>query len=184
MKLYIKNMVSIPCKMAVKAALEKLNIPFYEVEIGSVELVKSMNPTEREQFQNILSEYGLELVEDRKSILIENIKKIIIEMVYHHDEPLKINFSTYLSNKLNHNYTYMANLFSEVTNISIENYIIAHKIERVKELLMYDELTLTEISFKLKYSSVAHLSSQFKKATGLTPSAFKTIQQIKKQESF
>jgi YesN/AraC family two-component response regulator len=118
---------------------------------------------------------GLELMDDKRTVLIEKIKNVIIDLVYHSDEPLSINFSRYLSEKLDHDYTYLANLFSEVQGITIEKFFIAHKIERVKELLVYNELNLTEIAFKMHYSSVSHLSSQFKKVTGLTPSHFKQL---------
>ncbi len=122
-----------------------------------------------------LHESGLELMDDKKAILIEKIKNVIIEMVHYEDEWPTTNFSNYLSEKLKYDYTYMANLFSEATGITVEHFIIAHKIERVKELLLYDEFNLTQISYKLNYSSVAHLSNQFKKVTGLTPSHFKQL---------
>jgi AraC-like DNA-binding protein len=122
-----------------------------------------------------LHQTGLELMNDKKALLIEKIKKIIIEMVHYVDELPKTNFSDYLSEKLNYDYTYLANLFSEVQGITIEKFIISHKIERVKELIIYDELNLTEIAWLMHYSSVAHLSNQFKKITGLTPSHFKKL---------
>ena len=136
----------------------------------------------REQLKDALLKSGLELMDDKKAILIEKIKSVIIEMVHYDDEKPKTNFSDYLTKKLSYDYTYMANLFSEVTGITIEYFIIAHKIERVKELLIYDELNLTQISYKLNYSSVAHLSTQFKKATGLTPSFFKQLKR-KRQDT-
>jgi len=168
-------MVSTRCKMVVKSELTKLGLHYIVVDLGEVEILENINPEQRELLKSGLLKSGLELMEDKKAILIEKIKSTIIEMVHYSDDPLKINFSDYLSSKLNHDYTYLANLFSEVTGITIEHYIIAHKIERAKELLLYDELNLTEISYKLNYSSVAHLSNQFKKVTGLTPSYFKHL---------
>lgn len=179
MRLYIKYMVSNRCKMVVRSELEKLGIHHLVVELGEVEVMEKLSPEVREQLKISLLKSGLELIEDHRAILIERIKNIIIEMVHYSEEFPKINFSYYLSEKLSHDYTYLANLFSEVTGITIEHYIIAHKIERVKELLMYDELNLTEISYKMNYSSVAHLSNQFKKVTGLTPTFFKRIRHKK-----
>jgi AraC-like DNA-binding protein len=120
---------------------------------------------------------GLELLDDKKSILIEKIKNVIVEMVHYTDEIPKVNYSDYISEKLNHDYTYLSNIFSEVKGITIQQFIINHKIVRVKELLLYDELNLTEISYILNYSSVAHLSNQFKKVTGLSPTFFKQLKQ-------
>jgi len=175
MKLYIKNMVCIRCKMIVKQVLENLDIDYLSVELGEVQIAQSLSTLRLLDFGKSLSPYGLELLDDSKSILVERIKKVIVEAVHYEDEPLKINFSNHLSEKLNHAYTYMANLFSAVEGTTIEHYIIMHKIERVKELLVYDELSLTEISYNLHYSSVAHMCNQFKKVTGLTPSTFKTF---------
>lgn len=175
MKLYIKFMVSARCKMMVTSELDKLGLHHLKVELGEVEVMEDMTATQRQLLKSALLKSGLELMEDHRAILIERIKNIIVEMVHYSEDCPKINFSWYLSEKLNHDYTYLANLFSEVTGITIEHYIIAHKIERVKELLMYDELNLTQISYKLNYSSVAHLSSQFKKVTGLTPTFFKQL---------
>lgn len=182
MKIYIKYMVSIRCKMMVKSELEKLGLHYQTVDFGEVELEKAITIPQREQLREALAMSGLELMDDKKAILIEKIKSVIVEMVHHEQEWPKMNFSDYLSEKLNYDYTYLANLFSEVTGITIEYYIIAHKIERVKELLIYDELNLTEISYMLNYSSVAHLSSQFKKVTGLTPTFFKQLKQKKRQK--
>ena len=175
MKLYIKYMVSIRCKVIVKDELEKLGLHYNVVELGEVDIKESISGDQREQFARALKKTGLELMEDKKAILIERIKNVIIEMIHYSDEALKVNFSDFISEKLNHDYTYLANLFSEVEGTTIEHFIIKHKIERVKELLMYDELTLTEISYRLHYSSVAHLSNQFKKITGLTPTFFKHL---------
>jgi AraC-like DNA-binding protein len=168
-------MVSIRCKMVVKSELNKLGIHYVFVDLGEVEIKEDITPEQREQLKKALLKSGLELMDDKKAILIEKIKNVIIEMIHYEDELPKIKKSDYISEKLNHDYTYLANLFSEVTGTTIEHFIIAHKIEKVKELLLYDELNLTEISYKLNYSSVAHLSKQFKKVTGLTPSFFKQL---------
>ena len=168
-------MVCIRCKMVVKAELKKLGLHYTVVELGEVEIMEDISAEQHDQFKVTLLKSGLELMDDKKSVLIEKIKNVIIELVHYSEEPLAINFSDYLSKKLNHNYTYLANLFSEVQGITIEKFIIAHKIERVKELLVYNELNLTEIAYLMHYSSVAHLSAQFKKVTGLTPSHFKQL---------
>ena len=170
-------MVCIRCKMVVKQQLKKQSLHYLTVELGEAEIMESLSNTQLIEFKTGLQKYGLELLDDKRSILIEKIKKVIVELIHYSDEPTKVNFSDYLSEKLNHDYTYLANLFSEVVGINIEHYIIMHKIERVKELLIYDELSLTEISYKLHYSSVAHLSNQFKKITGLTPSHFKKFRE-------
>lgn len=168
-------MVSIRCKLVVTAELERLGLHYSSVELGEVEIDETLYPAQREALANALKRSGLELMDDKKAILIERIKQVIIERVHYSEEALRVNFSNYLSEKLNYDYTYLANLFSEVEGTTIEHFIIKHKIERVKELLIYDELSLTEISYKLHYSSVGALSNQFKKVTGLTPSFFKQI---------
>ena len=168
-------MVSIRCKMIVKSELENLGLDYTIVELGEVEIREELSEIKHTQLKTALLKSGLELMEDKKSILIEKVKNIIVEMIHYSDEPLKTNFSDYLSKKLNYDYNYISNLFSEVKGTTIEHYIIAHKIERAKELLVYNELSLTEIAYKLHYSSVAHLSNQFKKVTGLTPSFFKKM---------
>ena len=170
-------MVCIRCKMVVKAELEKLGLRYATVELGEVEIMEDMSVEQHDQFKARLSKSGLELMDDKKSVLIQKIKNVIVDLTHYSDEPLAINFSDYLSQKLNHNYTYLANLFSEVQGTTIEQFIIAHKIERVKELLVYNELNLTEIAYLMHYSSVAHLSAQFKKVTGLTPSHFKQLRE-------
>ncbi len=175
MKLYIKNMVCIRCKMVVKSELEKLGLHYTTVELGEAVLREDISKEQIDQLDLALRRSGLELMDDRKSILVEKIKAIIIELVHYTDEQIKVNLSDYLSDKLNHDYTYLANLFSEVKGTTIEKFYLAHKIEKVKELLVYDELNLTEIAWKMHYSSVAHLSNQFKKMTGLTPSHFKNL---------
>ncbi len=168
-------MVSIRCKLVVKEELEKLGIDYTSVELGEVEVKENISLDKLTILDIALRKSGLELMDDKKSVLIEKIKKVIVEMIHYADDEVKTNFSDYLSEKLNYNYTYLANLFSEVQGTTIEHFIIMHKIEKVKELLVYDELTLTEIAWKLHYSSVAHLSNQFKKITGLSPSHFKKL---------
>jgi len=170
-------MVCIRCKMVVKAELEKLGLHYIVVELGEAEIMESISDEQHDQFKEALLKSGLELLDNKKSVLIQKIKNVIIELIHYSEEPLAINFSDHLSQKLNHNYTYLANLFSEVQGTTIEKFIIAHKIERVKELLVYNELTLTEIAYLMHYSSVAHLSAQFKKITGLTPSHFKQLRE-------
>lgn len=161
--------------MMVKAELEKLGLHYVVVDLGDVEIIGNMTNEQNIKLKAELLKSGLELIDDKRAILIDKIKNVIIELIHYEDELPKTNFSDYLSEKLNYDYTYLANLFSEVTGTTIEHFMIAHKIERVKELLIYDELTLTEISYRLNYSSVAHLSNQFKKVTGLTPSFFKNL---------
>jgi AraC-like DNA-binding protein len=168
-------MVCIRCKMVVKSELEKLGLPYNSVELGEAEICGDITSDKQERLNIALKKQGLELMDDRKSMLIEKIKTIIIELIHYSDYSLKINLSVYLTSKLNYDYTYLANLFSEVQGTTIEHFFIYHKIERVKELLVYDELNLKEIAFKLHYSSVSHLSNQFKKVTGLTPSHFKEL---------
>ncbi|CAM4258845.1 helix-turn-helix domain-containing protein [Flavobacterium terrigena] len=168
-------MVSNRCKIAVRDELKKLGLHFIVVDLGVVEIMENISMEKRMLLRQGLLISGLELMDDKKAILIEKIKTIIIEMIHHSEEIIKINFSDYLSEKLEHNYTYLANLFSEVQGTTIEQFIISHKIERIKELMIYGELNITEIAWKMNYSSVAHLSSQFKKVTGLSPSHFKQL---------
>lgn len=161
--------------MAVKEDLKKLGLHFIVVDLGEVEIMENISIEQREALKASLLSSGLELMDDKRAMLIEKIKNVIIEMVHHTDEMIKMNFSDFLSEKLNHDYTYLANLFSEVQGTTIEQFIICHKIERIKELIIYDELNITEIAWKMNYSSVAHLSNQFKKVTGLSPSHFKKL---------
>lgn len=170
-------MVSTRCKLTVKEELKKLKLHFIVVELGEVEIMENISVEQRERLKEALLISGLELMDDKKAMMIEKIKTIIIEMIHHSDEIIKIKFSDYLSEKLNHDYTYLANLFSEVQGTTIEQFIISHKIERIKELIIYGELNITEIAWKMNYSSVAHLSNQFKKVTGLTPSHFKQLKE-------
>lgn len=175
MKLVIKYMVSIRCKMLVKAELERLHLKYTTVDLGEVNLVEDITIEQREQLNRALKKAGLELMDDKKAMLVEKIKNVIVEMIHYTEEAPLTKYSVFLSEKLNYDYTYLANLFSEVQGTTIEHFIIMHKIERVKELLVYDDLNLTEIADKLHYSSVGHLSNQFKKTTGLTPSHFKKL---------
>lgn len=173
MEIYIKNMVSLRCKLVVKFELEKLGLHCTMLEYGKVTVVGFLSFEQLSSIRIALLQSGLELIDSKKNILIEKIKHIIIDMVHHSEDQLKTNFSNYLSARLNLDYTYLANIFSEVQGTTIENYIILNKIYRIKELIGYNELNLTEISLKMHYSSVAHLSNQFKKVTGVTPSYFK-----------
>ncbi len=174
-------MVSNRCKLAVKEELKKLNLHFMPVELGEVEIMENISLEQREQLRKGLLTSGLELIDDKRSVLIERIKNVIVQMVHHTDEGLKVNFSSFLSDQLQHDYTYMSNLFSEVQGTTIEQFIISHKVERIKELIIYGELNITEIAWKMNYSSVAHLSTQFKKVTGLTPSHFKQMKTIRRK---
>ncbi|WP_342085101.1 helix-turn-helix domain-containing protein [Dyadobacter sp. OTU695] len=175
MILYIKYMVSLRCKMMVEEELKKLGLHHMVVDLGSVEIHKTITAEQREALKINLLKSGLELLDDKKSILIEKITNVIIEMIHYQDELPKVNYSDYLAEKLDYDYTYLSNVFSEVKGINIQQFIIYHKIERVKELLLYEDLNLTEISYKLHYSSVSHLSNQFKKVTGLSPSFYKKL---------
>lgn len=168
-------MVSNRCKAVVKEELKKLGLHFIVVDLGEVDILEQITEEQRDQLKSALSQAGLELMEDKKGILIEKIKNVIVEMIHHNSEMPSIKFSTYLSEKLHYDYTYLANLFSEVQGTTIEQFLIGHKIERIKELIIYGELNMTEIAWKMNYSSVAHLSNQFKKVTGLTPSHFKQL---------
>lgn len=166
--------------MLVKEELKNLGLHYVSINLGEVEVLEDITEEQRDRLKIALLESGLELMDDKRAMLIEKIKNVIVEMIHYTDELPKVNFSDYLSEKLNYDYTYLANLFSETEGTTIEHFIIMHKIERVKELIIYDELNLTEISYKLHYSSVAHLSNQFKKITGLTPSFFKSLKHKKR----
>ncbi|HXJ99142.1 MAG TPA: AraC family transcriptional regulator [Gelidibacter sp.] len=179
MVLYVKYMVSLRCKIVVKQELEKLGIHCIRIDLGTIETVENLSDLQRQNLESGLKKYGLYLLDDKRNILIEKIKVAIIEMIHYSDELPIVNYSDYLSEKLGYDYTYLANTFSEVKGSTIQQFIINHKIERAKELLLYEDLSLTEISYKLNYSSVAHLSSQFKKITGLTPSYFKSMKRKK-----
>jgi AraC-like DNA-binding protein len=161
--------------LAVKEELKKLGLHYVFVDLGEVKIKESISIEKRELLKLNLHQSGLELMDDKKAMLIEKIKTIIIEMVHHTDEILKINFSDYLSSKMNHDYTYLSNLFSESQATTIEHYIILHKTERIKELIIDGENNITEIAWKMGYSSVAHLSNQFKKVTGQSPSFYRQL---------
>jgi AraC-like DNA-binding protein len=176
MRLFIKNMVSLRCKMVVKQELEKLNLRHASVDLGTVEILEDITKEQWEQLKENLLCSGLELMDDKKSILVEQIKNIVVEIIHYSDDELpKVNYSDYISEKLGYDYTYLSNIFSEVKAMTLQQFIIINKIERVKELLLYDELNLSEISYRMHYSSLAHLSNQFKRVTGLTPSSFKRL---------
>ena len=176
-------MVCIRCKMVVKSELERLGLHHLRVDLGETEILEDLSPDQLKQLDIALRKIGLELMDDKKSVIVEKIKSIIIELVHYSDSDsqIKVNLSDYLSEKLNHNYSHLSSLFSEVKGTTIEHFYLTHKIEKVKELLVYDELNLTEIAYKLHYSSVAHLSNQFKKMTGLTPSHFKNLKQKRRE---
>lgn len=177
MKVYVKNMACESCKIVVKEALEELNLSPVHVDLGEIEIKEALSNEEKIQLNGIIRKAGLELLEQKQGILIEKIRKFIVSYVYQSDDKPTIKFSVLLSKKLNHSYSYLANFFSEVEATTIEQYIISLKIERIKELIMFGEDNLTEIAYKLHYSSVAHLSNQFKKETGLTPSHFKALKE-------
>ncbi|AEA45062.1 helix-turn-helix domain-containing protein [Fluviicola taffensis] len=176
MKLFIKYMVSQRCKIFVKEELVKLGLRTTKIDLGVVEIRESLSDETRETLRVNLLNSGLELLEDKTSILIERIKNVVIEMVHYLEEIPGMNYSEYISDKLQSNYTYLSNTFSKEQGITLQDYIIRNKIERAKELMLYDELNLTEISYKLNYSSVAHFSNQFKKITGFTPSSYKQLE--------
>lgn len=174
-------MVSLRCKMVVREELEKLGIGYYSVDLGVVETQENISQELQNTLKENLQKSGLELLNDHRSILIEQIKNVVIEMIHFSDELPKVNYSDYISEKVGYNYTYLSNLFSEVKGITLQQFIIMHRIEKVKELLLYDELNLTEISYRLQYSSVAHLSNQFRKITGLTPSFYKQLKKKRRK---
>ena len=175
MKLYIRNMACESCKILVKEELEKLGVQPKSVELGEVETKKELSAEKQKKFNAAIKKAGLEVVENKEGILLEKIKKEILNYAFHSDEKMPKNFSSYLSKKLNYSYSYLASFFSSMEAKTIEQYIISLKIEKAKEIILFKELTLSEIAYKLNYSSVAHLSAQFKKVTGLTPSHFKAL---------
>lgn len=168
-------MVSNRCKIIVKEILKEQGLHFVVVDLGEIEIMENINAEQLEALNDVLKESGLEIMEDKKAILIEKIIQVVIDMIHHSEEIPKVNYSDFIAQKLNYDYTYLSNLFSEVKGITLQQFIINHKIEKVKELLIYDEYNLTEISYRMHYSSVAHLSNQFKKVTGLSPSEFKAL---------
>ncbi len=181
--IYIKNMVCNRCIKVVKEEFEKLGLQIKNIQLGDVEVVNDQTKLDMQKIDSVLVENGFELLDNRNSRIIEKIKVSIINMIKTVDEgkDLNINFSKYLSDEIGLNYHYLSTLFSSLEGITIEQYIIHLKIEKVKELLVYDELTLSEIAYRLGYSSVQHLSNQFKKITGLTPSYFKSLKHKPRQ---
>ena len=179
--LFIKNMVCNRCIMVVQNELEKLGLDFTDIKLGEVTLTRELHLDERNSLEEVLVPLGFEVIDDKKGRIIEKIKNSIIDLVHRQDNDAKNNLSDILSEKLKHDYNYLSNLFSEVEGTTIEKYFIAQKIEKIKELLVYDELSLSEIAIRLNYSSVAYLSNQFKKVTGLTPSHFKQIREEKRK---
>jgi len=177
MKIYVKNMACESCKLVVKEAVEELGLSPVKIELGEIETKEDVTDDEKRQLNNKIKKAGLELLEKKQGILIEKIKKVIIDYVYKSEDKPNIKFSVLLSEELNLSYTYLANFFSEIEAITIEQYLISLKIERIKELIILEEHTLSEIAYKLHYSSVAHLSGQFKKFTGLTPTHFKSLKE-------
>lgn len=179
--LFIKNMVCNRCIMVVQNELDKLGLDVKSIRLGEVVLEQSPTAEEKKQLEEALVPLGFEVIDDKKGRIIEQIKNVIIDLVHHQDNDTRTNLSDILSSKLHHDYNYLSNLFSDVEGTTIEKYFIAQKIEKVKELLVYDELSLSEIAFRLNYSSTAYLSNQFKKVTGLTPSHFKQIREEKRK---
>lgn len=181
MKIYIKNMVCLCCKQKVETEIKKMNLNYSNLKLGEIQLSKPITAFKRLQLKVALHKSGLELMDDKSEILVEKIVNIIINMIYELEEFPEINFSAFLTSKLNRDYHSLSALFSKIKGVTIEQFIILHKVERIKELIIYDELNLTEISYKLQYSSVQHLSNQFKKITGYTPTYFKKIKDKKRK---
>ena len=177
MRIYVKNMACESCKDFVKRTLEELDITAVKVDLGEIVTKEDVSDDDKKQLNSKIKKVGLELLEKKQGVLIEKIRKVMIDYVYKSDDKPNIKFSVLLSEELNHSYTYLANFFSEVEATTIEQFIIALKIERIKELIIFDEYSLSEIAYKMHYSSVAHLSAQFKKITGLTPSHFKKLKE-------
>jgi methylphosphotriester-DNA--protein-cysteine methyltransferase len=173
MNLYVKSMVSLRCKMAIQEVLKKLGFHEVSIDLGKVVIEESLTPNQKDSFRQSIRFFGLELIDDKREVIVERIKNVVTEMVYHSEEAPLVNFSVFLSSRLGYDYIYLANLFSDLNGCTLEHYVIANKIERVKELLLEDEMNLSEISYLMHYSSVSHLSAQFKKETGYTPSCFK-----------
>lgn len=182
MKLFIKNMVCSRCKMVVKSELEKLGLQLLSVHLGEVETVGEVSVVQKNEIAEHLKLFGFELIDDKKSKIIEKIKTLIIDLVHTKNNALTTNLSDYISAHFSQDYNSLSNLFSEVENTTIEKYYILQKIEKVKELLVYDELSLSEIAFLLNYSSVGYLSNQFKKVTGYSPSYFKQLKETKRRQ--
>ncbi len=175
-------MVCIRCKMIVKQQLENLNIEYGTINLGEIEIIGTITKSDRIALSTALLKHGLELMEDKNAQLIDKAKLVIIEMIHYADELPKQSHSDYISNKLNYNYQKLTLLFMEATGISIERYIINHKIEKIKEYILYEGMSFSDIAFRLNYSSVAHFSTQFKKETGVTPQFFKGLK-VKKDKN-
>ncbi|MFW0738875.1 helix-turn-helix domain-containing protein [Flavobacterium sp. N502536] len=182
MKLYIKNMVCGRCKMVVKSELEKLGLHPITVELGEVELQDPISKNQKEVLLKNLQALGFDFIDDKKSKTVEKVKNLIVDLVHHKNNDLKVTMSDYLVQNLHQDYSTLSNLFSEIENTTIEKYFISQKIEKVKELLVYNELSLSQIADTLNYSNVAHLSNQFKKITGFTPTSFKQLKDKKRIE--
>lgn len=182
MKVYIKNMVCSRCEMAVRTVFEKMEIPILSMQLGEVGISENLDENQKQLLSENLKALGFELLDDKISKTIERIKNLIVDLVHHQNEKLKINLSSYIAEDLKQDYSALSNLFSETEGITIEHYFIAQKIEKVKELLIYNELSLSQIAFQLNYSSVAHLSNQFKKTTGITPTQFKQLKDKKRKQ--
>ncbi|MFN3968894.1 AraC family transcriptional regulator [Flavobacterium sp.] len=182
MKIYIKNMVCSRCKMVVKSVFETVGIETLAIDLGEVELKSEISETQKSALSKALKPLGFEIIDDKKSKTIDRIKTLIIDLVQNKNNDLKSNLSHYLSQNLNQDYNTLSNLFSEVENTTIEKYFIHQKIEKIKELIIYDELSLSEIAYSLNYSSVSHLSNQFKKITGYSPTYFKNLKLIKRKQ--
>jgi len=176
LKAFIKNMTTVPSQKQVKSIVEDLGLQLVSIDIGEIEVAEILSDQQYVKLKESLHQNDFELISGKENILTEKIKNVIIEMIHYSDEMPVIKYSTYISNKLKTNYTYLSKIFSKVKNVTIEHFIILHKIERVKQLLLYNDLTLSEIAWKLHYSSTAHLSAQFKKITGVTPSLFKKLE--------
>ncbi|MGC4102081.1 AraC family transcriptional regulator [Ferruginibacter sp.] len=177
MKLYIKNMACDCCRVLVKEEIEKLGLSPVNIDLGEAEIKEQISPAQKEELNDAIKKAGLEVIEDKRGILLEKIKKVMYDYTHHYSEKQRTNFSTYLSKQLHYDYSYLANFFSEMQATTIEQYLISLKIDKVKELLVLSDLTLTQIADELQYSSVAHLSAQFKKVTGLTPTHFKQLKE-------
>jgi len=184
MKLNVKHDINIACKAILKEQLENFNIPYQSISMGEIELPTELSPDKFSELSNGLKKYGIEIIDSQKNALIQKTKDVITEMIYREENLPSVKISAYISEKVNYSYGYLAALFSEITYTSIENYIIIQKIERAKQLMLQEDLNLTEIAYRLSYSSVAHLSTQFKKTTGLTPSAFQSIIKKRKANKF
>lgn len=174
-------MVSQRCKMAVKEVLKDMGLHFVFVDLGVVETMEELSVEQRQQLKTTLLELGLELMEDKRAELVQQVKKLILDMIYQAEEEMKMSFTTYLSEQTGHDYPHLAGLFLESQGMTIQQFMITHKVERVKELIIYGELSISEITWKMNYSSVAHLSNQFKKITGLTPTHFKQLKEKRLQ---